>query len=99
MLGLIMCTRTGAGVATCGRVRNCCNTALRTNLAGAVDTDSGGWEQELDSEYEEDLVGNKSESPARDWRPTNLEDLGESSVAEEGQDVQPGRLWYLHREG
>ena len=98
MLGLIMFTRTGAGVATCGRVRNCCNTALRTNLAGAVDTVSGGW-QELDSVCEEDLEGNKSESPAWDWRPTNLEDLGESSVAEEGQDVQPGRLWYLHREG
>ena len=81
MLGLIMCTRTGAGVATCGRVRNCCNTALRTNLAGAVDTVSGGW-QELDSVCEEDL-----------------KNLGESSVAEEGQDVQPGRLWYLHREG
>ena len=44
-------------------------------------------------------MGNKSESLAWDWRPTNLEDLGESSVAEERRDVQPGRLWYLHREG
>ena len=38
-----MYTGTGAGVATCGRVRYCCNTALRTNLVAAVDTDSGGW--------------------------------------------------------